>query len=372
MEAIVNTLIWAIILQGLLLGFLFIFSRKRSSPANKLLGFFLLAFAVEALSNAPVYEIGSYPTNGYFTLPEAKPLLPVLFLHYVLEKLDQTARYHRFLRVTYLLAFGFLSITLFNILLFLLQGKNLYQTFDFDRIEAVFMTMQYYAFFLTIAAIVISIREILKYTALVKNTYSDLDMLQIRWLWYLILGIVPIVFVWGLELIRIASGGMGPSTFSSLTWLLIIVFIYFISFKAYQKKDLLENVPPSPEKGAKEKDRAPQLGQIDYAELGRELSSFMESSKIYLRHNLTLYDLSKAMKVSPRLISGCINQNFGNNFAEWVNSFRVAAAMAKLKDPAFNHLSVEGIGMESGFKSRSAMYSAFKKQTGHSPGHFRE
>ena len=106
------------LITGLLLGFLFIFSRKRSSPSNKLLGFFLLAFAVEALSNAPVYEIGSYPTNGYFTLPEAKPLLPVLFLHYVLEKLGQTARYHRFLRVTYLLAFGFLSITIFNILLF--------------------------------------------------------------------------------------------------------------------------------------------------------------------------------------------------------------------------------------------------------------
>ena len=55
-----------------------------------------------------------------------------------------------------------------------------------------------------------------------------------------------------------------------------------------------------------------------------------------------------------------------------VNGFRVEAAIAKLQDPAFDQLSVEGIGLESGFQSRSAMYAAFKKQTGYSPGHFRQ
>jgi AraC-like DNA-binding protein len=337
-----------------------------------LLGLFLLAFVLEALTNAPLGSIGAYSTNGYFTLPEAKLLLPVLFLNYVLEKLGRTGRYRRFLKVNYLFAFGFLSITVFNVLLFLVTGEDLHQRFDFSRIEAVFMILQYYAFFLTIAAIVISIREIRRYQIHVRSTYSDLDMLQIRWLWYLIWGILPIVIVWGLELIRIASGGRGPSSFSSLTWLLIILFIYFISFKAYQKKDLLENVPVSPEKGEKERVHIVPQGQSDHPELGSELTSFMESSKMYLQHNLTLYDLAKAMKVSPRLISGCINQNFGNNFAEWVNSFRVEAAMTKLQDPASNHLSVEGIGLESGFQSRSAMYAAFKKQTGNSPGHFRQ
>ena len=371
MEAIVNTLIWAVILQGLLLGALFIFSRKRSSPANRLLGFFMLAFVLEALTNVPLKDIGGYSTNGYFTLPEAKLLLPVLLLHYVLEKLGQSARYSRLLRVHYFLAIGFLSITFLNVLLFIFRGKDLLQEFEFHKVEAVFMIMQYYAFFLTITAIVISIRELNRYRALVKNTYSDLDMLQIRWLWHLILGIVPIVAIWGLELIRIALGGRGPSTFASLTWLLIIVFIYFISFKAFQKKDLLENVSPLSQNGPDAKTLALQSGQPDYKKLGEELISFMESSKIYLRHNLTLYDLSRAMDESPRLISGCINQNFRNNFAEWVNAFRVTAAMAMLKDPAFNHLSVEGIGMESGFQSRSAMYAAFKRQTGYSPGHFR-
>ncbi len=33
--------------------------------------------------------------------------------------------------------------------------------------------------------------------------------------------------------------------------------------------------------------------------------------------------------------------------------------------------TIEGIGIDSGFRSRSAMYTAFKKKTGKSPGHFR-
>ena len=233
------------------------------------------------------------------------------------------------------------------------------------------MIMQYYAFFLTLAALTISIREILKYTALIKNTYSDLDMLQIRWLWYLIWGVIPMVVVWGLDLIQIATAGTGSSTFSSLTWFFMIAFIYFISFRAYQQKNLLENIPQLSEEKGKEgppKKSDPQ----EHLKLGRELTSYMESSEIYLRENLTLYELSRAINVSPRLISACINQNFRNNFTEWVNSFRVEAAIFKLKDSSFSHLSIEGIGQESGFTSRSAMYAAFKKQTGHSPGYFRK
>jgi AraC-like DNA-binding protein len=372
MENIVDTLIWAAIMQGLLLGFLYIFSRKFKSPSNKLLGFFLLAFVLEALTNVSLERIGTYSINGYFTLPEVKLLLPVLFLNYVLEKLGRTSAYRFFLKVHYLLAFGFLSITFLNIFLFLLSGKDIYQTFEFYRIEAVFMIMQYYAFFLTIAALAISFREITAYKELIKSTYSDMGLLQIRWLWQFILGLVPVVLLWGLELIRIAMGGRGLSAFSSLTWIFIIAYIYFISFKAYQRKDLLEDVPQPPGEDINPIAPSGKSPRQDDPELARELTSFMESSKIYLRQDLTLYDLSRAFDASPRAISTCINQHFRNNFTEWVNNFRVNTTRARLKDPSYRHLSIEGIGMESGFKSRSAMYAAFKKQTGHSPGFFRK
>ena len=79
MEVIITTVIWAAVIQGLLLGLVFIFSKKRHSFANQLLGFFLLAFVFEALTDLlPLGEIGNYSISGYFTLPEVKLLFPVL------------------------------------------------------------------------------------------------------------------------------------------------------------------------------------------------------------------------------------------------------------------------------------------------------
>ena len=61
----------------------------------------------------------------------------------------------------------------------------------------------------------------------------------------------------------------------------------------------------------------------------------------------------------------------GLNFNEWVNNYRVENALKMIQSDSKNLLSIEGIGLDSGFKSRSAMYAAFKKKTGQSPGHFR-
>ena len=62
----------------------------------------------------------------------------------------------------------------------------------------------------------------------------------------------------------------------------------------------------------------------------------------------------------------------GYNFNEWVNGYRVERALEIIRTDRENKLSIEGIGSDSGFKSRSAMYAAFKKKLGHSPGHYRK
>ena len=62
----------------------------------------------------------------------------------------------------------------------------------------------------------------------------------------------------------------------------------------------------------------------------------------------------------------------GYNFNEWVNNYRVEKALQIIRSDKKNSLSIEGIGSDSGFKSRSAMYAAFKKNLGHSPGHYRK
>lgn len=372
MEMFITFIIWAAVVQGLLLGVIFITSRKRHSYANRLLGFFLLAFVFQALTDIlPFGEIGNYSISGYFSLPEVKWLLPLLFLHFVLEKVGRSSAYRWFLKIHYVFASGMIGLTGINILLVLIYDTTLLDVLGWGIIDPLYMSLQYYAFFLTIAAFVIALRETWRYRNLVKNEFSDLTMLNISWLWQFIFMMAPIILFWGAELTRIALGGRGQSELTTAVYIFIAIFNYFVSYKAFTHQTLFDGSVNS----LRALDTKPIISNKSSApvddEICDKIKSEMNSKEYYLDQNLSIHDFAKEIQISARTISSCINQSVGFNFNEWVNNYRVEKALAMLNDQKSNHLSIEGIGIDSGFRSRSAMYTAFKKKTGKSPGHFR-
>jgi AraC-like DNA-binding protein len=206
---------------------------------------------------------------------------------------------------------------------------------------------------------------------MVQNEFTDYGMLQINWLWQFIFILFPIILLWGFELAYIISGGTGPSDYLSVTWFFVFVFLYFFSFKAYRNPNLFEQVPLSDQKekvarnGGKENHPCTE-------ENSARIVSEMENQQFYLNKELTLHSFAKEIDMSSRLISSCINKTIGHNFNEWVNNYRVEKALQIIRSDKKNALSIEGIGTDAGFKSRSAMYAAFKKKLGHSPGHYRK
>jgi AraC-like DNA-binding protein len=372
MEMFIKFIIWAAVIQGLLLGVIFITSRKHRSFANRLLGFFLLAFVFEALTDLlPINEIGNYSLSGYFTLPEVKMILPVLFLHFVLEKIGRSSAYHLFLKIHYLFAFSFISITLINVLLVFFSGNSLLDFLGWPFLERFYMSFQYYAFILTTVSFGIALRETWRYRKLVRNEFTDLAMLDINWLWQFIFVIAPIILFWGAELIRIAMGGRGQSELTIIAYVFIAIFNYFVSYKAFTHQTLFDGSvgtlrPLETNPSISVKSSTP----FDH-EICNKIKSEMEEKGYYLNQNLTIHDFAKEIQISARTISSCVNQSVGSNFNEWVNNYRVEKALKILNDKNSNHLSIEGIGIDSGFKSRSAMYTAFKRKTGQSPGYFK-
>jgi AraC-like DNA-binding protein len=372
MEMIITIVIWAAVIQGLLLGIIFIISRKRRSFANRLLGYFLITFVFAALSDLlPFNEIGNYSLSGYFTLPEVKLLFPVLFLHFVLEKTGRASFFRLFLKIQYFLAFAIVGFTLINILLVLFSGNSLLGLLGWKYLEAIHLGQQYYAFILTIGAFIIALRETRRYRNMVRNEFTDMNMLDINWLWQFIFLLTPIILFWGAELYRIAIGGTGQSELTTYAYLGIAFFNYFVSYKAFTHQTLFEESADKlrtlNNKSLISEKTAVPVDEETCATIKNE----MEVKQYYLNQNLTIYDFAKELKISARIISSCINQSVGFNFNEWVNNYRVEKALEILKDQNSNHLSIEGIGIDSGFKSRSAMYAAFRKKLGKSPGHFR-
>jgi AraC-like DNA-binding protein len=372
MEIIVTTLIWAAVFQGFLLGFMFIFSKKHRSFSNKLLGLFLIIFLFGAIADLiPFDYIGNYDIGDLFATPEVKWLFPVLFLHYVLEKIGRTAHLKKFLVGNYIIAFGLISISVINLMVFLIFRKSITDLLGFDSVNTVYMAQQYCAFLVTVSALIIAVFETLKYRNIAKNEYSDSTMLAISWLWQFILILVPVILLWGAELIRILLGGLGQSDIVTFAWGFIALFIYFVSFKAFIHQDLFDE---SKQKITKKENSSLNREEIKTGDDKKSCESIkeaMENGQYFLNHDLTIHEFAKAINKSPRLISNCINQSFGFNFNEWVNNYRVEKALEILKDKNNDHLSIEGVGSDSGFKSRSAMYIAFKKKTGETPGYFR-
>ncbi|HEX8494171.1 MAG TPA: helix-turn-helix domain-containing protein [Pyrinomonadaceae bacterium] len=104
----------------------------------------------------------------------------------------------------------------------------------------------------------------------------------------------------------------------------------------------------------------------------KKLLAAMEREKPYTDGDLTLAKLAGRLAVSTHHLSQIINERLGQNFFDFVNTYRVEEAKRKLVDPARKHYSLLAIAEEVGFNSKSAFNAAFKKQTSMTPSEFRK
>jgi len=104
----------------------------------------------------------------------------------------------------------------------------------------------------------------------------------------------------------------------------------------------------------------------------KRLTETMEQQKPYLDNNLTLPDLAELISTSPNYLSQVINQQLKMNFFDYVNSYRIRTAKELIINPLPHTNTILDIAMESAFNSKSAFYTAFKKQTGITPAQFKK
>ena len=105
--------------------------------------------------------------------------------------------------------------------------------------------------------------------------------------------------------------------------------------------------------------------------LKRALLKAMEEDRLFLSPNLTLADLAKTIGTTPHLLSRLINSNFGRNYNDFINSYRIEHAALQLADTANRHSTVSTIAFECGFNSLSVFNNAFKKFKGMTPSQYR-
>jgi len=100
------------------------------------------------------------------------------------------------------------------------------------------------------------------------------------------------------------------------------------------------------------------------------VENLMIDQKIFKDPHLNLTELAKVVGVSGHQLSAILNDHAGKNFTTFVNEYRISEACSMI---TANHpFSLEAIGYEVGFNSKSTFYTAFKKLKATTPSLYKE
>ena len=118
---------------------------------------------------------------------------------------------------------------------------------------------------------------------------------------------------------------------------------------------------------AKKKYKKSSLKKDEAEKYYTALVKYMTEEKPYLKGNLTLRELAEMIDIHPNYLSELLNEKMGKNFSEYINHFRVETFKTLAPQPKNAHLSLLGLAYESGFNSKTAFNTFFKKETGMTP-----
>ncbi|WP_299183429.1 AraC family transcriptional regulator [uncultured Aquimarina sp.] len=195
-----------------------------------------------------------------------------------------------------------------------------------------------------------------------------------HWLLRLNLFMICIIICWFLSNIELYVYHSEYATnflwilLSFLTWWVLYYGIFKLQIIA--QKDELHNYLVS--KKIVNTSVKKKISKATVSKIITELYVVMEEEELYKNPLLSRLDLANRLGTSEGYLSQIINQEINKSVIQFVNEYRIEAAKNLLQDPVFNKYSIEAIGMEAGFKSKSAFYKTFNSNSGMSPGAFRK
>ena len=139
--------------------------------------------------------------------------------------------------------------------------------------------------------------------------------------------------------------------------------IFSVSFYYLTARALLVKKPVVPRSSA-------QAPLENAAALLKQVDALMDKEKPYVNQKLKLDELAAMLGLSRHMLSRVLNEEYEHGFAHYIKQHRVNEAKRLIS--IRHELSLEGIGYESGFNSKSAFFEAFKKVAHSTPAEYRK
>jgi AraC-like DNA-binding protein len=205
----------------------------------------------------------------------------------------------------------------------------------------------------------------------IKEYFSFVDKINLTWLLYVVGGFF---LMWFIDLVNLSLSEFGVNNLSlmnSLTFVSILInfiFAILIFYKALQQPQFLFNIS---EEVKTHKYESSKLTREEKEEFLKKIEDYFAREKPFLKSSLTIKEISDATNIHSKYISQVINESLNKNFYDFINSYRVKEAMNLLLINGGKEKTILEILYDSGFNSKSAFNTAFKKTTGFTPTEFR-
>jgi AraC-like DNA-binding protein len=294
-------------------------------------------------------------------------LVPITLLSYFLAHLNHPFLKSKGYKLLYL---PFIISLVIDVVLELDFSMNVYKlpvTINSPVVQIIFSIETWLAILLELISML---------GALLLITKSIIDTRVKRWLIRLNLMLLSIVFLWLMQELL----GLFSFAFSTqIIWVSISIFLWFVLYYgifklqiAIERKEIREIIEKSKKTSAYQVTLRGNTKNDQQSKYTAKLIKLMEQDKWYKNPLLSRLDLATELKISEGYLSQTVNQELGKSIVQLLNEYRINESKELLQNESYKKYSVEAIGLESGFKSKSVFYDAFKMSTGMSPGKFRK
>ncbi len=359
-------------IQGLVLAVFLLARGGANGRANRVLAFLIISVAIDMVF---VYLnlSGVAARTGLFlflTDPLYPLFGPLLLLFVLILTEDDYVPPRRFL---FLLVPAALELVLLISTLWmsrearLSMAQEIVDGGDFGRLYYVIWIVE---LTFNIAVAFAAVRVVSRYRLRLKTAASETRTLALPLLRAVLIAAIAFLVLQTVAAILAYFGTDSSEVVFFLLYLLIGLCFYLLGYWASSQPEVFH-----PERYVRSRTRRPKyeksaLDDQEIAAYAKKLEEAMGSEKLYLKNDLRIADVAEAVGTSTNHISQVINARFDQNFYDFVNSYRVAEAMRKLRDPKHRHLTLLAIALAAGFNSKSTFNKVFKEQAGMTPSEY--
>lgn len=351
--------IQAIIFSGLIL------LKKPRIKTNTFLALLVFFYALIPLNIVVVNVLKDYDLLYIFRYIQMEMLYgigPTLYFYtkYITNPKFKFERKHYLHFLPLVLEFIFYRTSIYRI------GSDGLYLQELPTFSYVYLIQQWIGVISILTYSFISLRILVKYQKQLKEYYSKIDNISLKWLQTPIIIYACYFILWQVltEIDRFVFDRSLREHYFLPNFVLLSIATCWIGFKGYiQKERELVFLKPFSKKS---KSITIQKDEIFI----KRLNLLMETKKPYLNPELNLSMLAEMLNIKPKVLSLKINQNYNQNFYDLINSYRVMTFKKRIESPKSDQLSLLGHAFESGFNSKSTFNKVFKESTQLTPSQY--